>query len=79
MNYDPIPDPIGGPLLSSQPVRVATIVHAPVVDHGLTVDPDATVAQVSAALATLPVDALFTEHFGDVEVTLVFREPLPKS
>ncbi|MCK9895048.1 hypothetical protein [Frankia sp. AgB32] len=75
MNHAPIPDPIGGPSLSSQSVHVATIAHAPVVDHGLTVDPHATVGQVSAALATLPADAFFAEHFGDVEVTLVFREP----
>ncbi|WP_261561984.1 hypothetical protein [Frankia tisae] len=53
--------------------------HAPVIDHGLTVDPHATVAQLSAALATLPPDAYVAEHFGDVEVTLVFREPPEKA
>jgi len=78
MMFPPIPDPIGGMSLSGEVVRVTRVVHAPVIDHGVTVDPHTTVAQVSAALATLPADAFFVEHFGDVEVTLVFQEPPAK-
>ncbi len=79
MMLPPIPDPIGGTSLSTNAVKVTRVVHAPVIDHGLTVDPHATVAQLSAALATLPPDAYVAEHFGDVEVTLVFREPPEKA
>jgi uncharacterized repeat protein (TIGR03917 family) len=75
MMLAPIPDPIGGMSPSSRAVKVIRVVHAPVIDHGLMIDPHATVAEVSAALATLPPGAYFTEQFGDVEATLVFREP----
>ncbi len=75
MMLAPIPDPIGSTSPSSGAVTVTRVVHAPVIDYGLRIDPQATVAEVSVALATLPSGAFFTEQFGDVEATLVFREP----
>ncbi|WP_018639727.1 hypothetical protein [Parafrankia elaeagni] len=68
------PDSTGEPFRSSKFVTVSRARHVPVVDHGVTIDPCATVADVSAALALLPAGAVFAEHFGDVEVTLLFRE-----
>ncbi|SQD94581.1 conserved hypothetical protein [Parafrankia sp. Ea1.12] len=39
----------------------------------LTVHPGADVGDLTAILTTLPADAFFTEHFGDVETTLIFQ------
>ncbi|ETA03991.1 hypothetical protein CcI156_08775 [Frankia sp. CcI156] len=39
----------------------------------LTVRPGADVGDLVAILGTLPADAFFTEHFGDVNAVLVFR------
>ncbi|WP_018502810.1 hypothetical protein [Parafrankia discariae] len=41
--------------------------------HELTIRPGADVGDVAEILAGLPVDAFFTEHFGDVDAVLVFR------
>ncbi|EFC83302.1 hypothetical protein [Parafrankia sp. EUN1f] len=43
-------------------------------DHELTIRPGADVGDLVAILATLPADAFFTEHFGDVNAVLVFRQ-----
>jgi uncharacterized repeat protein (TIGR03917 family) len=48
-------------------------VHATDTGHELTVRPGADVGDLVAILAGLPVDAFFTEHFGDVDAILVFR------
>jgi uncharacterized repeat protein (TIGR03917 family) len=52
------------------------LVHVRTTRHGdreVTIRPGADRADVSSAMATLPVAALFAEAFGDVDVTLVFR------
>ncbi|TCJ33330.1 hypothetical protein [Parafrankia sp. BMG5.11] len=41
--------------------------------YELLVRPGADVGDLMAILAGLPVDAFFTEHFGDVDAVLVFR------
>ncbi|WP_007508761.1 hypothetical protein [Pseudofrankia saprophytica] len=41
--------------------------------HELTIRPGADVGDLVAILADLPPDAFFTEHFGDIDVVLVFR------
>jgi len=45
-------------------------------DHAVIVRPGADVGGLVALLAALPCDAFFTEHFGDVEVVLLFH-PVP--
>ncbi|ABD12697.1 hypothetical protein ThrDRAFT_03243 [Frankia casuarinae] len=67
-------EPPPSPQHASEFVTVTRIVHPPAVDIGLSVSPEATVEQVAAALASMPASAVFAEHFGDVDVTLVFRE-----
>ncbi|KJE21496.1 hypothetical protein FF36_04184 [Frankia torreyi] len=46
-------------------------------DHELTIRPGADIGDLVALLATLPPDAFFTEHYGDVDATLIFR-PVPE-
>ncbi|SQD95655.1 conserved hypothetical protein [Parafrankia sp. Ea1.12] len=41
--------------------------------YELLVRPGADVGDLMAILAGLPVDAFFTEHFGDVDAVLAFR------
>ncbi|SQE00613.1 MULTISPECIES: hypothetical protein [unclassified Parafrankia] len=43
-------------------------------EHELTIRPGADIGDLLAILATLPPDAFFTEHFGDVDVALVFHQ-----
>jgi uncharacterized repeat protein (TIGR03917 family) len=43
-------------------------------DHELAIRPGADVGDLVAILGTLPADAFFTEHFGDVDAVLVFRQ-----
>ncbi|WP_018506241.1 hypothetical protein [Parafrankia discariae] len=43
-------------------------------EHELTIRPGADVGDLVAILGTLPADAFFTEHFGDVDAVLVFRQ-----
>jgi uncharacterized repeat protein (TIGR03917 family) len=43
-------------------------------DHELTIRPGADVGDLAAILANLPADAFFTEHYGDVNAVLVFRQ-----
>ncbi|SBW29006.1 hypothetical protein FDG2_6312 [Candidatus Protofrankia californiensis] len=45
-------------------------------DHAIILRPGADVRDLVSALRTLPASAIFTEHYGDVNVTLVFR-PIP--
>lgn len=45
-------------------------------EHELTIRPGADIGDLVALLATLPPDAFFTEHFGDVDAVLIFR-PVP--
>ncbi|OAA22245.1 hypothetical protein UG55_10145 [Frankia sp. EI5c] len=40
----------------------------------LTIRPGADVGDLVAVLGALPADAFFTEHFGDVNAVLVFRQ-----
>nr|WP_238428327.1 hypothetical protein [Frankia nepalensis] len=42
-------------------------------DRELTIRPGADAIDLVAALAALPPGAIFTEHFGDLDVVLVFR------
>ncbi|WP_045875085.1 hypothetical protein [Pseudofrankia sp. DC12] len=48
-------------------------VHATATGHELTIRPGADIGDLAAILADLPADAFFTEHFGDVDAVLVFR------
>ncbi len=48
-------------------------VHATAHGHELTIRPGADIGDLVAILADLPADAFFTEHFGDVDAILVFR------
>jgi uncharacterized repeat protein (TIGR03917 family) len=52
------------PLVSVHPTRTG---------HELTIRPGADIGDLAAILAGLPADAFLTEHFGDVDVILVFR------
>ncbi|WP_261574240.1 hypothetical protein [Frankia gtarii] len=45
-------------------------------DHAIVLRPGADVRDLVGALRALPASAIFTDHFGDVNVTLVFR-PVP--
>jgi uncharacterized repeat protein (TIGR03917 family) len=42
-------------------------------EHELTIRPGADIGDLAAILATMPMDAFFTEHFGDVDAILVFQ------
>ncbi|WP_239404784.1 hypothetical protein [Frankia sp. Cj3] len=48
--------------------------HPPLVDHELIVTAGAVASDVSSVLATVPADAVFVDHYGDVDLMLVFRE-----
>jgi len=48
-------------------------VHATATGHELTIRPGADIGDLVAILADLPAEAFFTEHFGDVDAVLVFR------
>jgi uncharacterized repeat protein (TIGR03917 family) len=48
-------------------------VHATALGHELTIRPGADIGDLVAILVGLPADAFFTEHFGDVDAVLVFR------
>ncbi len=63
---DPRPTP-GGDL----PLIVASIVRPGV--YALTVRPGADAREIAEVLARLPVDAFLTEHFGDIDLTMIFR------
>ena len=45
-------------------------------DHELTIRLGADIGDLVAVLTSLPADAFFTEHYGDVDAILVFR-PVP--
>ncbi|CAO5228351.1 hypothetical protein [Frankia sp. AgKG'84/4] len=45
-------------------------------DHAVILRPGADIGDLVALLTTLPPAAFFTEHFGDVDVVLIFR-PVP--
>ncbi|WP_322777886.1 hypothetical protein [Frankia sp. Cas4] len=70
------PFPPGGHEPSGLPelATVSRVERPPLVDHELCVSPGAVASDVSSALVTMPADAVFVDHYGDVEVTLVFRE-----
>jgi len=48
-------------------------VHATSTGHELTIRPGADIGDLVAIFVDLPADAFFTEHFGDVDAVLVFR------
>jgi uncharacterized repeat protein (TIGR03917 family) len=48
-------------------------VHATATGVELTIRPGADIGDLVAILADLPAEAFFTEHFGDVDAILVFR------
>ncbi len=62
---DPRPTP-GADL----PLIVASIVRPGV--YALTVRPGADTREIAEVLARLPVDAFLTEHFGDIDLTMLF-------
>ncbi|ABW14891.1 conserved hypothetical protein [Parafrankia sp. EAN1pec] len=43
-------------------------------DHTLTIRPGADVGDLAAVLGAMPADAVFSEHFGDVDLVLIFRQ-----
>ncbi|ABD10415.1 hypothetical protein ThrDRAFT_03761 [Frankia casuarinae] len=43
-------------------------------DHTLTIRPGADVGDLAVILGDLPADAVFAEHFGDVDLVLIFRQ-----
>jgi uncharacterized repeat protein (TIGR03917 family) len=43
-------------------------------DRELTIRPGADALDLVAALAAIPAGAIFTDHFGDVDIVLVFRQ-----
>nr|MDT0663923.1 hypothetical protein [Micromonospora sp. DSM 115978] len=47
----------------------------PVVDHELTISPGAGPHDVAAHLMNVPADASLVDMYGDVDLTVVFREP----
>jgi uncharacterized repeat protein (TIGR03917 family) len=51
----------------------ASLRRTPDGGYELTVTPGADPSDLNRALAAVPADAVFTEHFGDVAVALVFR------
>jgi uncharacterized repeat protein (TIGR03917 family) len=63
---DPSLDPSSG-------LPFAGLRRTPDGDYELTVAPGADPSDLARALAAVPDDAVFTEHFGDVAVALVFR------
>jgi len=73
----PLPEPPSERAEPSTLVTVRRVVHPSAVDIGVTVSPDAAVADIVAVLAAMPARAAFVESFGDVDVTLVFRDPPP--
>jgi uncharacterized repeat protein (TIGR03917 family) len=46
-------------------------------NHVVTMEPGAAVAYLAGVLAGLPADAVFLEHYGEVDLAIVFR-PLPQ-
>ncbi|ONH37486.1 hypothetical protein [Protofrankia sp. BMG5.30] len=70
----PIIPPDHGPWRtpSSQPPFV-TVQRSHSGDYAVTVRPGADPVDVSSALGAVPVDTVFTEAFGDVDITLIFR------
>ncbi|WP_322756371.1 hypothetical protein [Frankia sp. Cas3] len=70
----PIIPPDHGPWRtpSGQP-RFVTVRQSHAGDYEVTVRPGADPFDLTSALATVPVDAVFTEALGDVDITLIFR------
>jgi uncharacterized repeat protein (TIGR03917 family) len=71
----PSPEPPEESIEPSTLVTVRRVVDPSIVEIGVTVSPDAAVRDLVAALAAVPAGATFVESFGDVDVTLVFRDP----
>ncbi len=70
----PIIPPDHGPWRtpSSQP-RFVTVRQSHSGDYEVTVRPGADPFDLTSALTAVPVDAVFTEALGDVDVVLIFR------
>jgi uncharacterized repeat protein (TIGR03917 family) len=45
-------------------------------DREVTIRPGADAADVATALGAVPADAVFTDHYGEIDAVLVFR-PIP--
>lgn len=58
-------------------VSLARADRRPAVDHELTLRPGASPQALADLLGDVPADACFVEHFGDVDLTVVFREVAP--
>ncbi len=43
-------------------------------NHKLIVTAGAIASDVSSTLVTVPADAIFVDHYGDVDLMMVFRE-----
>lgn len=59
------------------PVDLVSLNRGQLVDYELNVAPGAAATEVAATLAAVPGGALFMDHYGDVDVTLVFRQIVP--
>ncbi len=55
-------------------VTVSRVEHPPFMDHELIVTAGAAASDVTSVLVTVPADAVFVDHYGDVDLMLVFRE-----
>uniref|UniRef100_UPI0035ABC5D6 hypothetical protein n=1 Tax=Frankia sp. CiP3 TaxID=2880971 RepID=UPI0035ABC5D6 len=68
------PDPEGVPSGVPGAVTVSRVERPPLVDHELIVTAGAAASDVSSVLVTVPADAIFVDHYGDVDLMMVFRE-----
>ncbi|WP_163549211.1 hypothetical protein [Candidatus Frankia nodulisporulans] len=76
---DLLPEPRPG--FGGRPPKLAEVVtvdDGPAVRHELTLAPGATAADLTTAMILVPPAASLISHHGDVDVSLVFREP-PRS
>ena len=75
---EPARDPHPAQLVTLDRVDHPQLPGSPrVADHELTVVPGATAAELAARLLAVPAGAVFTEHYGDVDLTVVFRQLPP--
>jgi uncharacterized repeat protein (TIGR03917 family) len=68
--------PPDGPAAGPTPAGIPPLVVASLINPGvyaLTLRPGADARDVAEMLAGLPVDAFLTEHFGEIDLTMVFR------
>jgi uncharacterized repeat protein (TIGR03917 family) len=66
-------DEVGFP----NPVTLIRVDRGQLVEHELNIAPGASAVEVATELAAVPAGALFMDHYGDVDRTLVFRQIVP--